>query len=75
MLKGVTSKTSQVPEVQPDGSVAYNMDVTFSDGLMSTYRKSLPFIQNMDGEAEIITQDQRLIEHFIEPIRSLFRNR
>ena len=75
MLKGVLSRISQVPEVQPDGSVAYNVEVTFPDGLMSTYRKSLPFIQNMDGEAEIITQDQRLIEHFIEPIRSLFRNR
>ena len=29
----------------------------------------------MDGEAEIITRDQRLIEHFIEPVISLFRNR
>lgn len=74
ILKGVISRISQVPEKTPDGSVAYNVEVTFPDGLVSTYRKTFPFIQGMDGEAEIITRDQRLIEHFIEPIISLFRN-
>ena len=29
----------------------------------------------MDGEAQIITRDRRLIEQFIDPIVSLFRNR
>lgn len=66
---------SVVPEKTPDGSVAYNVEVSFPHGLVSTYHKTFPFIQDMDGEAEIITQDQRLIEHFIEPIFSLFRNR
>lgn len=75
ILKGVVSRISQVPEKLPDGSVAYNVEVSFPDGLESTYRKTFPFIQDMDGEAEIITRDQRLIEHFIEPIMSLFRNR
>ena len=75
ILKGVISRISQVPERTLDGSVAYNVEVTFPYGLVSTYRKTFPFIQNMDGEAEIITRDQRLIEHFIEPIISLFRNR
>lgn len=75
ILKGVISRISQVPEKLPDGSVAYNVEVSFPCGLVSTYRKTFPFIQNMDGEAEIITRNQRLIEHFIEPIISLFRNR
>ena len=75
ILKGVVSRISTVPEKMQDGSVAYNIEVSFPGGLVSTYRKTIPFIQNMDGEAEIITRDQRLIEHFIEPIISLFRNK
>lgn len=75
ILKGVISRISHVPEKMPDGSIVYNVDVLFPNGLVSTYHKSLPFIQDMDGEAEIIIRDQRLIEHFIEPIISLFRNR
>ena len=75
ILKGVISRISQVPEKLPDGSVAYNVDVYFPSGLVSTYRRTFPFIQDMDGEAEIITRDQRLIELFVEPIISLFRNR
>ncbi len=74
ILKGVVSKISQVPEKYPDGSVAYNVEVSFPNGLVSTYHKTFPFIQDMDGEAEIITRDQKLIGHFIEPIISLFKN-
>lgn len=75
ILKGVISRISQVPEKTPDGSVAYNVEVAFPHGLVSTYHKTFPFIHDMDGEAEIITQDQRLIAHFIEPIISLLSNR
>lgn len=75
ILKGVISKISQVPEKTPDGSVAYNVEVAFPHGLISTYHITFPFIHDMDGEAEVITQDQRLIAHFIEPIISLFSNR
>lgn len=75
ILKGRISWISQVPEKTLDGSVAYNVEVSFPNGLTSTYRKTLPFIQDMDGEAEIITRDQRLIEVFIQPIVSLFKNK
>lgn len=75
ILKGVISRISQVPEKMPDGSIVYNVEVSFPNGLESTYHKTLPFIQDMDGEAEVIIREQRLIEHFIEPIISLFRNR
>ena len=74
ILKGVISKISQVPEKLPDGSVIYNVEVSFPGGLVSTYRKRFPFIQDMDGEAEIIIRDQKLVEHFIEPVISLFKN-
>lgn len=75
ILKGVISRIYHIPEKEPDGSVTYSVAVSFPNGLVSTYNKEIPFIQDMDGEAEIITQDQRLISHFIQPIMSLFRNR
>lgn len=75
ILKGKVSKISQVPEKYSNGSVAYTVEVSFPNGLESTYHKNIPFIQDMDGEAEIITRNQRLIELFLEPIMSLYRNR
>ena len=74
ILKGVVASISSVPEDTQYG-LAYTVDVALPRGLESTYRKDLPFVQNMDGTAEIITEDMRLIERFIQPIRSLFRNR
>lgn len=74
ILKGVVASISSVPEDTQYG-LAYTVDVALPRGLESSYRKDLPFVQNMDGTAEIITEDMRLIERFIQPIRSLFRNR
>lgn len=75
ILKGEIARISRVPEKHPDGSIYYNVEVSFPQGLVTVYNKSLPLIQDMDGKAEIVTRDQRLIEHFIEPIISSFRNR
>ena len=75
ILKGVVANVASVPERLQDGSVAYTVAVDFPDGLESTYHKEFPLIQQMDGEAQIITRDRRLIEQFIDPIVSLFRNR
>ncbi|MBR4821871.1 MAG: HlyD family secretion protein, partial [Bacteroidales bacterium] len=74
ILKGVVSTISSVPENGEDGMV-YTVNVALPDGLESTYHKRLPFVQDMDGSAEIVTEDRRLIEQFILPIRSLFVNR
>ena len=75
ILKGVVASVASVPERLQDGSIAYTVAVDFPDGLESTYHKEFPLIQQMDGEAHIITRDRRLIEQFIDPIVSLFRNR
>lgn len=78
VLRGSISAISAVPETvqtQSGTTVAYAVEVEFPDGLRSTYGKSLPFIQRMDGTGEIVTEDMRLIEQFIQPIVSLFKNR
>lgn len=67
MLKGNISNISQVPE-----QGGYIVEISLPNDLVTTYKKQIPLIQEMDGVAEIITKDQRLITRFIEPIRALF---
>ncbi|MBQ6073512.1 MAG: HlyD family efflux transporter periplasmic adaptor subunit [Bacteroidales bacterium] len=74
ILKGSVKSISPVPIITSDG-IYYTIDVSLPYGLESSYHKELPFIQNMDGSAEIITEDMSVIEQFIRPIRSLFVNR
>ena len=74
VLKGTIRSISAVP-VQTAAGVAYTVEVVFPGELTTTYKKELPLIQQMDGTGEIITEDMRLIEQFIRPVVSLFKNR
>ena len=42
--------------------------------MVTTYGRELRMIQKMDGTAEIITKDRRLIMRFLDPIAALFKN-
>ena len=55
-------------------TIIYQAQLEFPNALTTTYKKELPMIQQMEGTAEIITEDMRLIEQFVQPIISLFRN-
>jgi len=70
MVAGYVEKISIVP-----ADNTYAVDVTFPDGLRTNYQVVLPFTQKMRGKAEIITQDTRLLERIIRPLRSLIQNR
>ena len=74
IIKGKIRSISSVPE-NNDGEILYSVDVSFDQGLVSSYKLEIPYVQDMDGIAEIITDDMRLLEHFIRPIRDLFINR
>jgi multidrug resistance efflux pump len=67
VLKGHIRSLSLVP-----GEKGYVSEIELEDGMTSTYRENLKFIQQMDGTAEIITKDMRLIYRFINPLRALF---
>ena len=55
-------------------TIGYIGEVAFPQGMISSYKNKFRFIQQMDGTAEIITKDTRLIERFVQPIESLFKN-
>lgn len=67
LLKGTINRISSIP-----GKEGYVVEVVFPNGLQSTYKEQLTLIQQMDSTGDIITNDQRLIERFIQPIRAFF---
>jgi biotin carboxyl carrier protein len=78
VLRGSIRSLSAVPEqVQTQNGTAavYMAEVAFPNGMTTSYNKELPMIQQMDGTAEIVTEDMRLIQRFIQPVVSLFKNR
>lgn len=74
LLKGRLISISSVPETIDQEEIGYIGEVTFPQGMISSYKNKFRFIQQMDGTAEIITKDTRLIERFVQPIESLFKN-
>lgn len=55
----------------PDKEGNYYVDVILPKGLKTSYNKTLPFDKELKGNAEIVTQDLRLIERFFYQIRKL----
>jgi HlyD family secretion protein len=50
----------------------YTVRIEFPDSLTTNYHKKIPFVQNMQGNAEIITEDLPLIARLINPLKKLF---
>jgi len=65
MVKGYVSNISEVS----DGDF-YTVEVELPDGLTSFYNYPIPFSQNMQGNAEILTDKKRLLIRVLNPIRS-----
>ncbi len=66
----VRAKIKDVSLVQ--SNKFYLATLSFPDSLRTNYKISLNFKQNMQGNADIITEDLPLIARIINPIKSLF---
>ena len=62
-IEGNVNSISLIP-----GSDGYMVDITIPNDLITTTKKSLPFIPNANGNAQIITQEKRLIQRFFDKI-------
>lgn len=74
ILEGTVLNISMVPVVA-DSKSYYTAEIAVGNQLITNYKKELPFNQEMQGTAEIITKDRRLIERLVEPLVSIFRER
>jgi multidrug resistance efflux pump len=64
MVRGVVKSKSLVP-----ASDEYIIEIELPFGLTTLYGKKLDFTQNMQGTAEIITENVRLLQRIINPFR------
>ena len=72
MLDGKVESMSLIPESNQQG-VFYTAEISLPRGLTTNYGKTLPFNQEMQGTAEIITKNLTLFERFINPIKSALK--
>ena len=70
MLKGVVSNISLVPATL-GSSTYYVVKIELPEGLLTSYKKELPCLPNMQGLADIITGDMSLLERFVMPVRAI----
>jgi HlyD family secretion protein len=70
ILRGTVQNISLVPS-QSNGTIYYTVEIRLPDKLITTYRKELPYLPNMQGQADIITEDISLLERFILPIKKI----
>ena len=73
MVKVCIRNISMVPVQVDENTKAYILEVEFPENLVTTYGKLLTFSQEMTGTAEIITEDLRLLDKFINPIRAIIK--
>jgi HlyD family secretion protein len=66
MVRGRIKTKSLVPSGD-----AYVIEIELPDGLTTLYKRKLDFTQNMQGVAEVITDDMRLLQKIIYPLRYL----
>jgi HlyD family secretion protein len=64
MVRGIVKSKSMVATGD-----AYVIEIELPDGLTTLYGRTLDFTQNMQGTAEIITENIRLLQKIVNPFR------
>jgi multidrug resistance efflux pump len=70
IVKGQVKNISLVPEDN-----FYMVEVSFPNGLVTTYNKNLELQNQITGNAEIITEELRLIQRIFNPLKALWKER
>lgn len=72
ILRAKVESISLVPSLTKQ-TLNYTVGISLPEGLKTTYQKELPFQPNMQGRADIITDDISLLERFILPIKKILK--
>jgi HlyD family secretion protein len=59
--------------VQADEAVYYTVEITLPNKLLTTYKKGLPYLPNMQGQSDIIKYDISSLERFTLPIKKILK--
>ena len=71
IVKGTVKNISLIPVEDGQNVKSYMVDIQLPNGLRTSYDKELPFLPEMEGQADIITEDISLLERFLMPIRKV----
>ncbi|HET9571905.1 MAG TPA: hypothetical protein VFP20_10915 [Bacteroidales bacterium] len=66
----IEGKVAQISNT-PDSNGMYLVEIRFPKGLVTNYGIQLPITKQMQGNADIITEDVRLLVRFFNPIKIL----
>lgn len=72
LIKANVKNISLVP-METEKDIFYTAEVDLPFDFISNYGKKLQFSQNMSGVAEIITDDVRLLERFLSPVKFIWK--
>ena len=72
IVKGVIKNISLVPS-EIEKKKIYIVEILLPKGLITSYNKELPYLLEMEGKAEIITDDLSLLERFLLPIKKVLK--
>ena len=70
IIKAKVKSISPVPQQDQ----TYLVEVEIPDTLITTYNKVIPFQQEMQGQADIITEDRRILERIFDKLLSVIKN-
>ncbi|WP_372653849.1 HlyD family secretion protein [Draconibacterium sp.] len=70
LVRGKVKSVSLVPE-----DSFYMVEIVFPNGLVTNYNNTLQMQSQLMGQAEIITEDLRLIQRIFNPLKSLWKER
>jgi HlyD family secretion protein len=74
ILRGKVAGMSLVP-AQSGEAAFYTVEISLPDRLVTSYRIELPCMPNMQGLADIVTEDISLLERLILPIKKILKER
>jgi multidrug resistance efflux pump len=74
IVEGEVTNISKVP-VTTEAGAFYTVEVALVNDLVTNYNRELPFSQEMQGTAEIVTKDRRLIQRLVDPLISVAKER
>jgi len=66
MVEGVVRNVSKVPDDN-----YYTVEISLPEGLTTFYGIEIAFSQNMQGDAEIVTDNMRLLQRIFNPVRNM----
>lgn len=72
IVKGKVQNISNVPSVATNGEYYYTVEIFLPKGLLTSYKKELPYYPDMSGQVEIITDNMSLLERIFLPIKKIF---